>query len=130
MKRKQISEKQREHQNKQRIETKYEPGQLVTLRNFDLAEISGGATLSKYTGPYIINTVNANQSTCTLTHLQNGGQKRSHTMHLRPYNPNNQDYPLPNKLQNIPLLNQDNTNIQNKPILPFQNRYNLRHRNH
>ena len=63
-------ERQSREVNKNRVHRFFKPGDLVTLRQFELAEISGGATMSKYIGPYLIDSINIRENTCILMNMK------------------------------------------------------------
>ena len=89
-KRKQINDQSNKNMNKHRIQSDFKAGQTVTVRNFNIAKDSGGAELSKYQGPFIIDKVFPDENICFLTNIHNGRTKKAHFMHLRKYEPNNQ----------------------------------------
>ena len=103
--RKMLADKNREYVNKSRTEKSFQIGELVVLKNHEIATIGGGSLKDKFHGIYKITSMNKKEKTCILTHIGNGSERGAHLMHLRPIGEENIEDPLPIKNEAINLIN-------------------------
>ena len=117
------ADKNRAHANKSRIEMTYHVGQLVTLKNHEIASVGGGSMKDKYHGVYQIQSLNEKEKTCILVHIDNGSERGAHLRHLRKLGNTDLEDPLPIRNEAIRLLNKN----KNDNELGTEGRsYNLR----
>ena len=114
------SDQSRNYLNQSREDKQFAIGDFVTLKNFTIAQIEGGALKQKYLGPYRIIHINDDPKTCVLEHLNSNTIRRAHITHLRQFVPGK----VPNNLTKIP-----NNNEAIKVLKQYQGHtYNLRPR--
>ena len=122
--RKILADKNREYVNKSRTEKSFQVGELVVLKNHEIATIGGGGLKDKFHGIYKITSMNKKERTCILTHIGNGSERGAHLMHLRLIGEENIEDPLPIRNEAIQLINKGQ---KSKPELGTEGRsYNLR----
>ena len=122
--RKILADKNREYVNKSRTEKSFQVGELVVLKNHEIATIGGGGLKDKFHGIYKITSMNKKERTCILTHIGNGSERGAHLMHLRPIGEENIEDPLPIRNEAIQLINKGQ---KSKSELGTEGRsYNLR----
>ena len=106
------ADKSRAHANKSRIQKAYQVGQLVTLKNHEIASVGGGSMKDKYHGVYQIQSLNEKEKTCILIHIDNGSERGAHLRHLRKLGDTDLEDPLPIRNEAIRLLNKNNSSTE------------------
>ena len=109
----------RSNLNKTRKEHIFKKGQIVTLRDFSIAQIEGGALKQKYLGPFEILEIDQTRHACKLQNINNGYIRRAHLTHLRQFNPSL----TANEFTKIPAQNEAKTILKGN-----QHSYNLRNK--
>ena len=125
--RKRLADKNRDHMNRTRTEKQFALGQIVTLKNNEIAQIGGGALKNRFFGLYEIIHLNDKEKTCILKNIDSEAQRGAHLRHLIPLNNEDNEYPIPMKNEATKLL----SNTENRPNKQFfvpRNTYNLRQR--
>ena len=69
--------------NQKRQEKTFSPGQVVLQRQLQLATGPGKALQPKYTGPYVILSIDADKSSCVIEHLHTGHETNSHFSNIK-----------------------------------------------
>lgn len=70
--------------NRNRKEYEYYVGQIVFIRDNAITPIQGGGLAYRFLGPYIINKLNMDNSTCIVVDLKTNSTRKTHFKHLRP----------------------------------------------
>ena len=126
--RKRLADKNRAHMNKSRTEKLFQIGQLVTLKNNEIAQVGGGALKDRYFGVYEIIYLNQKEKTCIIKHIDHGGERGAHLRHLIAINELENEYPIPIRNEATRLLNQHKQNTNSDLLSVPRNTYNLRER--
>ena len=69
--------------NKNKVQKSFSPGQVVLQRQLQLASGPGKALQPKYTGPYVINSIDKDASSCLIEHLHTGHETNSHFSNIK-----------------------------------------------
>ena len=113
--RKRLADKNRDHMNRTRTEKQFALGQIVTLKNNEIAQIGGGALKNRFFGLYEIIHLNDKEKTCILKNIDSEAQRGAHLRHLIPLNNEENEYPIPMKNEATKLL----SNTENRPNKQF-----------
>jgi len=71
--------------NKTRATKHFKLGELVLHRQLQVSTGSGGALKPKFTGPYVIQSIDKDDSSATLLHLYTNREIRAHYTNLQPF---------------------------------------------
>ena len=88
------AEQNRTYKNSSRILKKFEVGQLVLCRQLQVSTGKGSDYKPRFTGPYVINSLNTDESTAFIEHIRNGSIIKAHFSNLQVlhYNPETLKY--------------------------------------
>ena len=89
------NDQKRDYVNKTRQDKIFKEDQVVLARNYQHAEDSGGALLSKQQGPYVILQINPNKYTCKIRNLETGHERTANLQHLKHVYPPDPNAPVP-----------------------------------
>ena len=81
--------------NANKSEKFFKIGDLVTIRNFKIADIGGGALKQAFEGPYMIVSINKTERSAIVSNLDNGAVRGVHLMHLRKLGTDETGCPVP-----------------------------------
>ena len=81
--------------NQKRKLKSFSPGQIVIHRQLQVSTGQGGALKPLYTGPYVINSIDKDNSSATIEHLQTGHDMQAHfsNIQLLQYDPSTSRLP-------------------------------------
>ena len=71
------------YRNQSRIEKTFKPGQIVLHRQLQVSTGTGGALKPKFTGPYVIESIDKDESSATIEHLQTRQQIQAHFTNIQ-----------------------------------------------
>ena len=73
------------YRNKNRREKRFELGQIVLHRQLQVSTGTGGALKPAFTGPYVIDQINSDGSSATITHMHTGQSMEAHFSNMQKF---------------------------------------------
>merc|ERR1712012_496782 len=101
--REKLADNKRRSINKSRQESSIQENDIVVYRNHNQNDICNGLK-SPYFGPFLVEKVFPNNAHCQIRNIITDKVLMAHKIHLRPYNPDSIDIPLPPRNEAVGLL--------------------------